>query len=961
VFAKLKAKIIKFFTPVVEFFSFNAEVRHLVEILNQRIEHYQEVAIHIPSHPSGYTREIHKRRLSIAEAYIKIVRALDSELYEERLKALETLISQSFHAKTTGMPLNTARVQIALMKEAVKSVDNRRRQMELVSDFTLASFGQETFIRHLLKELNLIPVPELGKPLSELNMGWDGHVHDNLSEGRKTPSQVLIDAFIKGISEVTLAYFDLFDPRIIIEALRAGEILGIKVNLGIEFSVGESGARRHYMFIPGGCRTVEDYLKFFQTHKEALKPFTEGLKANAQNRRNTIDAMLASFNATHLKEINEGFEEVPFLSLPPLTSEALHNFVLQNQANRMHLGELLYHKLKPILFNRTLWLLNQYEIARQRCKDKELTPWELKIISDQYEKVRQEYENLTPEGLRLKYLYDPKIVDYNSAFASEEEIFPILDACGGELIYIHPLEAGLQTAVKSLIMNAPYLTQVEVFNMRDSVKRDPTDIRILNTLVYLLNNQKLTRIKEELINLGIKEIPDDKLEQALQYYKAKPLLPRCGSDSTGRDPQIPGMGFVELNKLPPPVARYFKHTHTLLPQPIADMIATRGKEEEAFPSSAIVSLGKIGVFKKNPVGDEKFFTAIDPIRFWRYLNPTLKSLIKMGVGFIPAYLTVGPEFALIWFSITFTRNVLVDLISISGLELKDWSWRGVNFDNLTSSLFWTGFSVPILATVKQGFDLFCAPYLVFSGTLFKDLVKFFFICFANGAYIATHNRIRGFARPVIRANFFRSVLAWPFATLFAPLGDYLHILSIVQAKFWSDFVAGWIEGVGKYVLRMSLRKRDIREILPNLYAPDRQTRAVAMLDILYLWAKSQRGDTMLKQVLTGKDTGLFSGLKQKLKEKASFKELLKFTLRREGVYPIEDVEFLKNYRRLKELFTEDGAVKSLNYVVLENYSGKEAYKLTALIAKHFIPFKDWLVRLKPAVEAAAKKRALRQE
>ena len=40
-------------------------------------------------------------------------------------------------------------------------------------------------------------------------MGWDFHVHDNTSYGRKTPIQLIIDAFIKGISEITVVYTNL--------------------------------------------------------------------------------------------------------------------------------------------------------------------------------------------------------------------------------------------------------------------------------------------------------------------------------------------------------------------------------------------------------------------------------------------------------------------------------------------------------------------------------------------------------------------------------------------------------------------------------------------------------------------------------------------------------------------------------------------------------------------------------
>ncbi len=186
----------------IDALSFTSEIRELCEILNRKLDQSDEGrSKSIVSHPGGFSKELSRRRLSIAESYIRVIHALESDHYEERLSALRNLIRQSFHAKTIKLPLNTARIQINLIKEAIKNRNNRRRQLELISDFGLASYGEEQVIRKLCKKFYLVEVPETGQPLKDLHMGWDYHVHDNLSEGRKTPTQVLLDAFIKGISE----------------------------------------------------------------------------------------------------------------------------------------------------------------------------------------------------------------------------------------------------------------------------------------------------------------------------------------------------------------------------------------------------------------------------------------------------------------------------------------------------------------------------------------------------------------------------------------------------------------------------------------------------------------------------------------------------------------------------------------------------------------------------------------
>ena len=248
----------------IDALSFTSEIRELCEVLNRKLEQSDEgYPKTIVSHPGGFSKELSRRRLSIAESYIQVIRKLESDHYEERISALKNLVRQSFHAKTLNLPLNTARVQINLIKEAIKNRNDRRKQLEFLSDFGLASYGEEQVIRKLCKKFYLVEVPETGQPLKDLHMGWDYHVHDNLSEGRKTPSQVLLDAFIKGISEVVLAHYTLRDENIIREAYQAGQILGIKVQIGIEFSVGPKWNRRHFMYLPPYAEEACDMIDLF--------------------------------------------------------------------------------------------------------------------------------------------------------------------------------------------------------------------------------------------------------------------------------------------------------------------------------------------------------------------------------------------------------------------------------------------------------------------------------------------------------------------------------------------------------------------------------------------------------------------------------------------------------------------------------------------------------------------------
>ena len=301
---------------------------------------------------------------------------------------MRNLIQQSFHAKTVKLPLNTARIQINLIKEAIKNQNNRRKQLELLSDFTLASYGDERVIRGLCKKFYLIEVPDVGKPLKDLHMGWDYHVHDNLSEGRKTPSQVLLDAFVKGMSEIVLAYYTFRDESIIREAYEAGEILGVKVQIANgEFSVGPRWGRRHFMYIPPYFEHVEALVDFLKKHRKDLASFFAGLNENAERRRQTVSRMLETFNEEHLPKINEGYASGNPQHCPPIQWSDLKTIVLDGQASRIHLGELLFSKLKPVYFKRILFEKAQYELARDKHLRKELSTLELNILKERYEQI----------------------------------------------------------------------------------------------------------------------------------------------------------------------------------------------------------------------------------------------------------------------------------------------------------------------------------------------------------------------------------------------------------------------------------------------------------------------------------------------------------------------------------------------------------------------------------------------
>jgi hypothetical protein len=838
---------------ILETLSFSPELRRLRRELNERIDAPQRIDDDPESHPRGITRWYKHRRISIAEAYVRVVRDLDSRHAKERLRALGRIMELSFHAKTLDLPLNTARVQLALVKEAIKHRDDRRRQLELLHDFSESSHGQYQVIRRLLDELDLVELPERGLPLSELDAGFDGDVHDSSTSGRKNATQLLIDAFIKGISELTLACGGPSALEQIEEAIEAGRITGIRVRLGIEFSLTRCERRFHFMAILPVMKRGTEAGRFFRDNRKLLKELVEGLEENQEIRVGSIRSLLSNFNDNYLDSINEGFPKDRRYRLSRLRMKDLSRFVPLSRVTRDHLGDFLHPEMERILRNRVLRLKVESARARIEAGRGRMPEKEFRAIEARYLGLRAEYAALSPERLRQRYFESSQVSDYGTVFGDLERMSGLLRQAGCRLRLLHPLEHGLEKAREFLALSAPFLDEIEVYNIQESLRRDPSDILAFCKDVYDFN-----RMAGDAPSHGI--------------------VPISGSDARGRDPGMPGMGFIFADRigdirslaraarsrarghstsLPGRSAQRYARRHVPLPELVGRLIRGTDKPmglDRMPPAPALFSMGRISAARPNRIGDEREEkSGLIPLRrAYRYLNPVLLNIARPLIGFLVARQFIGDGYALLWLGITGFRNSLADIVAARGASLREWTVRSVNFDNVAKSLFWTGFSVPILGFVKANFDSFWPFATVGLG---YNAVKFFFISGTNGLYIASHNWLRGFDRGVIRANLFRSVISWPFATVFAPLGNLLGIPSIVQSKIWSDLVAGFIEGGNKYLKIKRLLARDLEEIVPKLGAEAREERLPALLDLLFLWREEPRTRSSLDAFLRHSDPG----------------------------------------------------------------------------------------------------------
>ncbi len=740
------------------------------------------------------------------------------------------LAEAAFHSKTVTMPLNTARIQMNLMKEAIKSRDDHRRQLELLHDFAEASYGRQNLIRRLCREHNLIQVPEEGKPLKDLDIGWDFHVHDTASTGRKNPTQLIVDAFIKGMSRVTIAHSTAAVVDMMDEALRAGRALGVRVDIGLEFGANVDSRRHHFMALLPDIQQGGRASGFLKEHRHTLGAFLKKLEEDQKNGLSLVRKLVDNFNHTYLAELNDGYHDKLY-QVPKLKMSALESFMPLGNLNRMHLGEFLHGLYRPVLVRRELFVRARREMARHQLELGEISEWDFNVVDRKSAELRSELALLSPDLLQKRYFTNPALTDHPTVFEGIAPVSKLLHESDCRLKVIDPLEHGLDAAKRLIDANANFIDQVEIYNMQDSVNRDPEEILRFASYVNETNIKRSSR-------------------------KERIIVPVCGSDAAGRSPNIPGMGFIFSGHIQGKDRRPYVKRHVVLPALISRMIAAGRNSQpadEAGDFDPVVSMGKVvervAPHLRDVGGKER--SALGIRRVLRYLNPTLKNLCLVAAGFAFAYWYIGLEYALVWFAITSIRHFATDAIALRGLRLREWTTRSVDFGNMSRSLLFTGVSVPVLGYVKQGFDAIWP--LAHAGILF-NFARFFAISAANGVYLVLHNKLRGFEPAVVRANFFRSVISWPFASLFAPLGDLAGIPTIVQAKFWSDFVGGVIEGIGKFVRQLRLRRRDVEQIIPRVLDSRRGVRNNAIIDLLFLFRDDPRTRNSLHGIFKSGNT-----------------------------------------------------------------------------------------------------------
>ncbi|MBI5159909.1 MAG: hypothetical protein HY996_00570 [Micrococcales bacterium] len=782
-------------------------------------------------HPRGIKELSVAREQRIADAVIQLLDSLDGDQAQERLKALASLKDEILEG---GSPINAGRVLIEKMKQLVRGRGSITQQLECAHDFFDAVAGGPGVVRRLLRECHLLEMSEKWNQVA-----YDHHVHDAYTKGRKSPTHLVVDAWIKGIREMTVVYYYCTNLEAIGELVEAAALMGIAVQPGIEMSARQRGKYAQFIWTPLGLQTAREYVDFFaRPAQRAL--FEEGADVIRYNTSQVLD-LLRSFNRTRLDEIRTGLE----IDLLPIDEVEFMQFVGPGQPAKSHLAEFIYQKVVDC---------GRAKLPELRASWRDGSAAERRRIEEWLARL----EAVAPESLartHLAWSSHPDVENPNVPHEGEHVPALLLRSCAETLGRLEDLRSGSAITLNLGDLSAAdvleilydgrgAITHLEIFNVKDHHREPNPDARAIGRLRLVLNTGNpivFKRTVKEIIQQVEhgREEPEaakrDRLaklhailadfEPLLTRYRRAPLASRTGSDSVGRGRARAGMGLALMPTLPRRTVREFlRHpgTREIVPVHSEAELRTTWRQRrsdlgaidlllravrrvpglrslgydrtEAWTvvpnATALSDRGNILTLGGSPEHEIVDFPLAEPeekaprLR-WRYLSKRFKNGGKAFFGLVPAFLTfmltkdwwlLAYFGAFIWFGITGLRNVIQSVFGGGGLFRSELlHWRDL--------VSWSRVADSLLFT---GFSVPLLDWLVKSVLLDRTLgittttaplALYSAIAVANGTYLLSHNVLRGLPRAAALGNLFRSVLSIPLA-----FGLNALLVKVLQAR-----------------------------------------------------------------------------------------------------------------------------------------------------------------------------------
>ncbi|MBB5142435.1 hypothetical protein [Desulfovibrio intestinalis] len=764
-------------------------------------------------HPSGIIELTSEPGLRMARAVIILLESLEAGGPQERLHALRRLHDEVLYAVHSPLQKNTARVLIQLMKDLVRSCPHAQMQLPLAHEFHQAVRGTPRIIRKLLCRYHLLEMPEAWN-----QQAFDHHVHDANTKGRKNPTHLVMDAWVKGIRFLTVIYYNTVDPEAASELLRAARIMGISVRIGIEFRACLREKMVEFTWVPLNTDSPKAFIDLL--HRPDIAAILAAYApVNTWTQQHVLH-LLRAWNQKHVQVLaGQLGVDVP----SPIQEDAFLAYVGQRQPSSLHLAEYIFSQ----------WISHiRQASADLRKKMNKQNGAEYAATLGAVTRL----EALVPDTIRTVWLGPEANADLVFPHKPHRDLPEILlrkpEALLESLTPLHPCQmvlnlAGLtsQDVLELLWRGKGRITHLELFNLREWTSGQLDHAAPINKLQRAINEGSILRLKQvvrHIVREG-REDPDRQpvfqailshLPRLQEYYSTLRLGSRIGTDSTSRSHHTHGMGLVFIETLPQQarnaMRREDKEQRLTLPVH-TDIYSFEQHHEPQYPQPwwirmlrRLPGLGKLGCHSVSGWGLEKKTTTVGqdgnlvtlggvdargintentPINCktaaeispWNpaYINSDVINTLKIIAGFLPAqwaFWYVGSWWvltwfgALLWFVITAVRNVAQSMVgggAFSRSMLLPWN-RYVSWSRMADSLLYTGISVPLLEVVVR---LWLLENLLGITVQDNAVMVYTVIALVNSVYISGHNIFRGLPKEAVIGNLFRSALSIPLSML----------------------------------------------------------------------------------------------------------------------------------------------------------------------------------------------------
>ncbi|SBW06652.1 conserved hypothetical protein [uncultured delta proteobacterium] len=816
---------------------FDAKDHELLTMVNAFLDHGPQSAdpdeslfLHAALHPHGIKELALSRDFRVAYAVINLLDSFDTGHAKSRIEALRALYDEALAAPEVSFRNNTGRVLIQIMKDLVRAHGNPDTQLCLAHDFRRAATGKQRIVRKMLRRYYLLEMPETWNQIA-----FDNHVHDANTKGRKSPTQLIMDAWIKGLRNLDVVYYNFIEPVALSELLQAAEIMNIKVRVGVEFQPRFRGRFVQITWQPREFQDWREMLALFD-REPALSLMRQGREASRYHHAYVM-RLLEEYNRRHRFDLGALYG----VSLDPLSEADLLELVSVGQTSRTHLAELVYKRIVSAF---------EAGMDERRARYAAGGDAEKKALHDLVAAVNR----LTPESIYAEWLgreKNPSVI-LPADKTGDESLPPIRRLSPAELVRmlttIHsPCHISLnltdleaEDVLELLYLCDGNISHLEMFNLKNYEDGKMAGIRAISELQAAVNGGSAIALKRlirkylaRIAGEGGAESERARLFQDILcniprlqgYYSIKPLGARLGSDSTSRSSKVHGMGFAAVATLPTRARRLVAAKRssykllpfsypvyrqaTYLPGPPTGIRAFFGRLFRRIPllrnigdikkqtwlvdekgvryntrAHSLVTLGGFMRDRHAPITLQEAPGAKCSPPGYAYLNTTVKNFCKVMTGFLLTVATFqytqswwflawfGP---VIWFGITGGRNVVQALLGGGGLgrtPLLKWN-DYISWSRLSDSLLYTGISVPLL---ELGVRILLLEKL-FSVTSASNPAFFYTVMsIINGLYIAGHNIFRGLPREAVIGNLFRSVIAIPVSIFYDSAAMGLFVL-----------------------------------------------------------------------------------------------------------------------------------------------------------------------------------------